>query len=299
MGKSAMFADRSSYNFTFLFVFLILTMIGLGSPPSRAAIEGDTWLPIGPAPIDGFFAGGVSGRASAIAVNPENPDDVWIGTADGGVWHSLDSGVNWEPMSDREAALSIGAIALQDCNSESCSTIYAGTGENAIRRDTYYGGGLLIGSVSGDVEFPSFGWVLRKGDPFDFTHGSINDVVVDPTTSGSETRIFVTLSSGVTVSATEATLTAPNPNGGFGLYKSEDRGVSWSKLTVSGQAGAKPSDLEMAPDDEDILYAGFLGRGAFKSTDNGDTWCPLNEGIALPAGCPNASGWCLIRHESE
>jgi photosystem II stability/assembly factor-like uncharacterized protein len=285
-----MSANGSGRTYPLLSGLLILVTIGLAGPPSQAAIEGDTWLPIGPAPIDGFFAGGVSGRASAIAVNPENHDDVWIGTAAGGVWHSLDAGVNWEPMSDREAALSVGAIALQGCDSEGCSTIYAGTGENAIRRDTYHGGGLLVGAVSGDVEFPVFSWVLRKGDPFDFTHGSINDVVVDPTTIGAATRIFVTLSSGVTVSATEATLTAPDPGGGFGLYQSNDQGVSWSKLAVNGQTGAKPSDLEMAPDNANVLYAGFLGRGVFKSTDKGATWCPLNEGIQVPAGCPNATG---------
>jgi hypothetical protein len=90
----------------------------------------------------------VSGRATVIAVNPSNPDDVWLGTANGGVWHSTTGGAQWAAMSDNEESLAIGAIALAGCKATGCSTIYAGTGENAIRRDTYYGAGLLIGNLA-------------------------------------------------------------------------------------------------------------------------------------------------------
>src|SRR5690349_13512440 len=128
---------------------------------AQSRINGITWLPIGPAPVAGGQTFGsrvdVSGRATVIAVNPSNADDVWLGTANGGVWHSTNGGVNWRPMSDFEESLAIGSIALSGCGVSGCSVIYAGTGENAIRRDTYYGAGLLIGSTSGG-EFPTFTW---------------------------------------------------------------------------------------------------------------------------------------------
>ncbi len=262
----------------------LFAMMVIGAAvPAGAAIEGTTWFPIGPAPIDGSpFPGGVSGRASAIAVNPENPDEIWLGTAAGGVWHSRDGGANWKPRSDREDSLAIGAIALDGCTAAGCSAIYAGTGENAIRRDTYYGAGLLIGEVS---EFETISWTQRTGFPFDFRFASINDVVLDPTTSGASKRIFVTLSSGVTASASGATVPAPAPTGGYGIYRSDDKGVSWSKLTVDGANDAKPTDLEMHPGDPNILFAGFLERGVFRSADKGDTWCPLNAGIPQPPDC--------------
>lgn len=262
-----------------------LSLLAGAAAPAGGAIEGTTWFPIGPAPIDGFFAGGVSGRATAIAVNPENPDEIWLGTASGGVWHSLDGGANWEPESDREDSLAIGAVALDDCNAAGCGTIYAGTGENAIRRDTYYGAGLLIGETS-TGEFPTFFWTQRTGSPFDFRLGSINDLILDPTTSGASKRIFVTLSSGVTVGAPESTVTAPAPADGYGIFRSDDKGVSWVKLTVAGSSGAKPTDLKMHPANHDILFAGFLERGVFRSEDGGDSWCPLNAGIPQPLGCP-------------
>src|SRR5438128_519883 len=112
-----------------------------------------------------------------------NGNDVWGGGATGGVWHTVDAGVNWTPASDKEDALTIGALALDNCPARGCATIYAGTGENAIRRDTYYGRGLFIGGSTGG-EFPQFVWTRRSGAPFDFSFGSINDVVLDPTTSG-------------------------------------------------------------------------------------------------------------------
>jgi hypothetical protein len=258
-------------------------------------IGGISWFPIGPAAITNgqtYGAGRVevSGRSSVIAVNPSNVNDVWLGTALGGVWHSTDGGQRWRPLSDQEASLSIGSVALDvsgGCtNAETCGTIYAGTGENAIRRDTYYGAGLLIGHAPSG-EFGQF-WNLSGASQFKF--GSINKVVLDPTTSGSSKRIFVSLSSGVTASASESTFTAPQPPSGYGLYRSNDNGAGWTKLTVPGTSSSdKSTDLEMDPQNHDILYAGFLGRGIFKSTNNGTTWCPLNPGIAAP-GCPAVTG---------
>ncbi|HET7433556.1 MAG TPA: hypothetical protein VFN10_02465 [Thermoanaerobaculia bacterium] len=263
-------------------VLLLLLMMAF---PAAAQIEGTNWFPIGPAPIEGFFAGGATGRGTAIAVNPMNANDVWVGTAAGGVWHTRNAGVTWEPESDFTAALAVGSIALDGCTATDCANIYVGTGENAIRRDTLYGAGLLVGGTTGG-EFPQFVWTQRTGSPVaDFRFGSINDVVLDPTTSGGTKRVFVTFSSGETAAATESTITAPAPMGGYGIYRSNDMGATWTKLTVAGSNNARPTDLEMRPDDHMVLFAGFLGRGVFRSTDNGTTWCPLNAGIAAPVGC--------------
>ncbi|HEV8374823.1 MAG TPA: hypothetical protein VGR38_01160 [Candidatus Polarisedimenticolia bacterium] len=271
-------------------VIVVVALLSAFRGGIRAGIEGDNWFPIGPAPINGFFNGGVTGRSTAVAVNPQNPDDVWVGTAGGGVWHSSDAGANWTPKSDQEVSLAIGSLALDQCSPTGCAKVYAGTGENAIRRDTYYGRGLLIGSESGG-EISTFTWVRRTGNPYNFELGSILNVVLDPTTSGASKRIFVTLSSGATASASESTRTAPEPSpGGYGIYRSDDDGATWTKLTVSGAAGAKPTDLEMDPTDSNTLYAGFFGRGVFRSTNGGTDWCPLNDGIPRPAGCPNANG---------
>jgi hypothetical protein len=233
----------------------------------------------------------VSGRATTIAVNPGNTQDVWLGTASGGVWHSTNGGANWTPMSDNTPSLAIGALVLDEQVGGMCPLVYAGTGENAIRRDTYYGAGLLIYKSTGH-EIQECFWDLEGRDLFN--QASINNIVLDRTTSGSTQRLYVTLSSGVTASATESTVTAPPPPQGYGIYLSENQGSTWTLLTVPGAEGARPTDLEMDPNSSNILYAGFLGRGIFRGTRNpGDgsiRWCPLNPGIPLPAGCSAASG---------
>ncbi len=271
--------------------FVLLAALYPSAINSQSKIRGINWFPIGPADITGgqTYGGGrvnVSGRASVMAVNNTNPNDVWLGTANGGVWHSTNAGVNWTPMSDAENSLAIGALALDDCGATTC-TVYAGTGENSLRRDTYYGNGLLIGQTSGG-EFPTFTWTPSGAGTFN--RASINNVVLDPTTSGGTKVLYVTLSSGVTASATESTVTAPAPPLGYGIYRSSDRGGSWTKLNVAGADAAKPTDLQMSPGQQNVLYAGFLGKGIFKTVDGGINWCPLNPGIALPGGCAAATG---------
>ena len=194
-------------------LFLVVFWLAPSRLQGQSVIQGINWFPIGPADYANSQTQGdsrvhASGRASVITVNPANPNDVWLGTAGGGVWHSINGGVNWLPMSDNEASLAIGSIALDGCSVNVCTVIYAGTGENGIRRDTYYGMGLLIGQTSGG-EFPSFGWTLVGTSIFKYA--SITNVVLDPATSGGGKVIYVSLSSGVTASATESTVTAPAP----------------------------------------------------------------------------------------
>jgi len=270
------------------------------SPISPASsINGKSWLPIGPAPIatadPQFFTGGWVGRATAVAVNPDNPDDVWLGTAGGGVWHSTDAGANWRAMTDTQASLAIGSLALAECDASACLTVYAGTGENAIRRDTYYGQGLLVGRSGGPTGV--YGWTLRKGTPtYDFSRGSITNVLYDPNTSGNSRVVYIALSGGVTASATESTVTAPEPSpGGYGIYKSGDDTATWTLLTVPGAEGERPTDLEMHPTSPNVLYAGFLGTGIFRSEDGGASWCPLQHGTGVQicngvSGLPSAGG---------
>ncbi|MEM9055911.1 MAG: hypothetical protein AAGD86_00460 [Pseudomonadota bacterium] len=266
-------------------ICLLSAVCALVALTARADIGGQHWFPLGPAPIEGFFGDGSAGRASAIAVNPFNVDELWIGGAAGGVWHSVNGGRNWRPIADDRSALAIGSLAVSGCTTSGCARLYAGTGENAIRRDTYYGRGLLVRETSGD----QLVWTRRSGAPFNFDYGSLVEVVLDPTTSGKTQRLYVAFSSGNTSSASQATFTA-SPSTPYGLYRSDDDGVSWQALDVPGAAGAKPTVLRMHPTDSARLLAGFAGVGVFQTLDGGDTWCPLNAGVPRPNGCPVVTG---------
>src|SRR5262249_14334383 len=156
--------------------------------------------------------------------------------------------------------------------------VYAGTGENAFRRDTYYGAGLLIGTFDGTTV--TWREPISNGLPtYDFTHGAIYNVVLDKDSSDQVQAIYITLSSGNTASASESTVTAPDPWPGganccYGIYKSTDNGLSWTKLTVAGLTNERPTDLEMDQWHHNVLYAGFDSTGLYRSTDSGATWCP-------------------------
>ena len=84
-----------------------------------------TWSNIGPTP--GFYNGfAVSGRTTTVKYDPLNPAIIYIGAAFGGVWRSANGGINWTSLTDFEASMSSGSIAIDDVNT---NIIYYGTGE--------------------------------------------------------------------------------------------------------------------------------------------------------------------------
>ena len=91
--------------------------------PLPAAVASDTWQPLGPVPLASDASGNgtqdyhqVSGRATAVAIDPADPsgNTIFIGGAQGGVWQSANaanstaSSVTWTPVTDDQATLSVG-----------------------------------------------------------------------------------------------------------------------------------------------------------------------------------------------
>ena len=99
-----------------------------------AAPVEQAWRPMGPFSIPhgqtyGQGAGSrppVAGRVVAVAIDPGNADHVLIGAAGGGVWESKDTGKTWQPRTDDQPSLSIGAVVFDPANP---LIVYAGTGE--------------------------------------------------------------------------------------------------------------------------------------------------------------------------
>src|SRR5690606_6146104 len=96
------------------------------------------WRELGPAPMSWF--GGSAGRISAMACSPTDPDRLFAGGADGGVWRTTDGGVTWQPVTTHEATSAIGALAIDPTDER---IIYAGTGEANYANHSRYGAGLL------------------------------------------------------------------------------------------------------------------------------------------------------------
>lgn len=213
-------------------------------------LTGTIWSPVGPSPM-GQGGRQDNGLTSAIAVNPNNPDVIYQGTAGGGVWRSRDGGDSWTPIFDRQLSLGIGepgAIAIDPTDT---SIIYVGTSTRLtpqaqaglFRSDD--GGASCIRLGSG---YPAG----NVGNASQFFTQAINEIVVDPTTP---TTLYMATATGV--------------------YRSTDRGLNWTFGVGSGGDARSLVLDRTSPTGARILYAGVTGIGILRSVDSGVSWAPI------------------------
>ena len=93
------------------------------------------WRNLGP-----FRAGGWT---TDIAV-PDSPARAhlytfYVGTRNGGVWKTTNNGTTFDPVFDKQGALSIGAVAVAPSNQ---NVVWVGTGEAYNARSSYSGNGI-------------------------------------------------------------------------------------------------------------------------------------------------------------
>ena len=101
-----------------------------------------SWNSIGPNPIPNGQVSpsqAVGGRVTSFAIDPTNTNKVYMGTAQGGVYRSVDGGANWTPIFDTGASSAVGAVALAPSNP---TILYIGTGEANGSGDSYAGVGM-------------------------------------------------------------------------------------------------------------------------------------------------------------
>jgi len=259
------------------------------------------WSPLGPAPLASdasgtgeYDYGWVSGRATAVAVDPADRtgNTVYIGGAYGGVWKSTNAAcgsfgnascVAWVPLTDNQATLAIGAIAIQPGGT---GVVLAGTGEANSSADSYYGLGILQSSNAGAT------WTLISSD----TTGTRSFAGM-----GFSKIAFSSNSPNLVVAATAGTPKGiieglENPlTANLGLYYSADSGLSWTFANISD------GGLTTAPGSaSSVVYDASANSGAgqffaalryhgFYSSSDGVNWTRLTNqpggGLSTTA-CP-------------
>lgn len=225
------------------------------------------WTSVGPNPIaqitrSSVSAAAMAGRIGALAIRS---DGTWIlGGAQGGIW-TWDSGDEvWVPRSLDVPSLAIGALAVAPSNDE---VVYAGTGEGALSGDSMFGNGVLRSDDGGQT------WSHVSGDYFEGV--SISRVVVDPTNAS---HVYAAVLRG----RGGARRVTPAEHSRYGIWESTDSGASWTLLKEVDEAHGA-TDLEIDPQDPDVLWATFWSDGVYKSTDGGHTWTSLTAGFGLPS----------------
>jgi photosystem II stability/assembly factor-like uncharacterized protein len=245
----------------------ILSPIILSPSPLNAT----TWTALGPAPIPNGQrpgSGPVTGRIAGIATDPGNANIIYIAAAGGGVWKTIDGGANWTPLTDSQATLSMGAIAVAPSNPQ---VIYAGTGEANFSIDSNCGRGILVSTNGGAT------WTLRNADGA-FDRRAISEIAVDPTNAN---IVYA------------AAATCPfSPAGNKGVWKSTDAGVTWTNTTTSIASSTTFTSVRIDPNNPNTLYAavgfpfgGSSTNGVYKTTNGGASWSLLaNAPGGLSAG---------------
>ncbi len=218
------------------------------------------WRSIGPAVA--------SGRIADIAIDPTDRSTWYVAASSGNIWKTSNAGTTWDPIFDDYGSYSIGAIALDPNNH---LTLWVGTGENNGQRSTGYGDGVYK-SVDGGESFQNMGLETSR---------HIGMISIHPLDSRT---VFV---------ASQGPLWASG--GERGLYRTRDGGETWDLvLDVDEHTGV--NEVYFDPRNPDVMYAtswqrrrhqwtminGGPGSGIYKSTDGGENWRSINQG--LPSG---------------
>ncbi|MBA3652288.1 MAG: glycosyl hydrolase, partial [Chthoniobacterales bacterium] len=222
----------------------------------------------------------MGGRVSDIAIDSRNPFVFYVGLATGGLFKSGDNGVSFDPIFDKEAVQSIGAIAVAPSDSD---VVWVGTGEANDRNSSEWGNGVYR-STDGGGTWQQAGLKDSR---------TIARIVVHP----AKPEVAYVAASGHLWA----------DGGERGLYKTTDAGKTWKLvLQAQGAAAARTGcgDVVLDPSNPEIIYATLYARqrtpwsftygvtatggadvgGVFKSTDGGASWRKLSGGLPGQTG---------------
>jgi len=211
----------------------------------RGGLDNDFWVNLGPATVErsGNASGNISGRVSALAITPRcalsGGCRLWVGTAGGGVWRTDDAmrttDPKWKWVGIGLGTNSIGSLAM-DPGDRFGSTLYVGTGETNTPNNSGAGTGLYRTTDGGDSWSRISTMItdpLVSPAPIDFTSTrGISTVIVDPTNT--QTLYVATTSAmlGMTAVRGGQSQVTGYPQPRVGLYKTTNRGQSWTLIWV-------------------------------------------------------------------
>lgn len=203
----------------------------------------------------------IGGRIVCLAIDPNNTNNLWAGSASGGIWKSINAGSSWSPVETNLPVLGVSAILVDPSNS---NVIYAGTGE------VYH------------TEVGVMGYNVWK------TRGTYGIGIIKSTNGGANwTQVMPKTSDDLFAIQSMAFLPG-NSNTIFacatdGVYRSTDAGASWSKIYT----GVNVRDIAINPSSTDqiVISVGNMTntvKGIFRTTNGSSaspTWTQITSGL--------------------
>jgi photosystem II stability/assembly factor-like uncharacterized protein len=284
-------------------VILAPSISAIAQPVPPELFSGLKWRLIGP------FRGG---RVVAVAGVSGDSTSFYFGAVNGGIWKTTDAGVVWTPIFDNQRVGSIGALAVAPSDPK---TIYAGTGESDIRSSLSFGDGVYKSvdagrtwthmgredtrHISRIVVDPQNSDVVYVG-ALGHVYGPNEQRGVYKSTDGGMhwTRV---LYEGPEIGVSDLAISSKNPQllfagmwhtwrppwsayapvdrAGGGLYRSQDAGKTWSRLSGKGLPDGDWGrvGVDVAADGQRV-YALIQAKkaGLYRSDDGGNTWALEN-----------------------
>ena len=227
--------------------------------PGSLTTVNRSWRPLGPAPIPVNASTSYSGRTTAIAVHPSNANIVYAGTAQGGLYRSLNGGTTWTPLMDSALSLAIGAVTISPSDP---TTVWVGTGEAGLCGSGCFIGVGLYKITNADTNPVLSGPYNKDASNNDvFSGRAVSRIVAHPTDPNS---LFITTTSGIAGIGSNTTgLILPLA----GLYRTTtalSASPVFQKIDITGITSGlsrSATDAAIDPADPNTLVVGVVGSG--------------------------------------
>jgi photosystem II stability/assembly factor-like uncharacterized protein len=248
--------------------YMLIAMLACAvAVPAQNSVKFDS-ATISGLPARNIGSATMSGRIAAVdAIDQDGRITVFVGSASGGVWKSVNGGTTYRPVFDRETAQSIGAVAIDPSNPK---IVWVGTGEAWVRNSVSVGDGIYK-STDGGENWTNVG--LKDSE-------RIAKILVDPANGN---NVLVCAMGHLWDDSDER-----------GVYKTTDGGTTWKKVLTGANGASGCGLMTMSRQEPKTIYAsmwdfrrqgwtfrsGGPGSGFFKSTDGGDHWTDINDSNA-------------------
>ena len=278
---------------------------GLGAPPQNVPVQ---WFNIGPGPennnttpsvVDPSLTNEpVSGRVTGVATDPQDPNVMYISTAGGGAWKTINDGLTWQQLFDSLPSVQTVSLTVLPGHTLMATDTFtltytdsSGTSDTTVALPATATAAQVqaalnalpnisdsvgaIGGIAGNVS------VTQSGTITALAGGGFTTAVYTIAFQGSLASTALSpLTTGVTVNITASVATLSS-------------GVTSTGINLAMFTGA----IAVSPVDPHVIYVGtgeadnsadsYYGTGVYMSEDSGMTWTLLtNEPAAAGATNP-------------
>ncbi len=237
---------------------------------------GETW-----AESLGLGPGGQIFIASSLTVDPLDSSTLYA-TNTLGAYKSTDKGETWTPYENSPSWMNASSLAINPTDS---TTLYIGSWSSGVYRSTD-GLSTLTKTNNGLFNVDIRSLAIEETSETIYAASVDNAVYIsrDSGLTWGASLLPINVNSLVEKVMTSANLPGVVYAGTFseGVFKSMDSGVTWKEVNTLADIKQRVSEIAIDPALPETVYVGTSGNrrgGVFASTDGGQAWVKINNGL--------------------